>query len=954
MAEIFLFRALGTPKIEGPEDLVGKSATQRRTIALLAILAASGEAGVRREKVLELLWSDADPDRARHALTQGMYQARQALGKAELFIALPHELRLNPAVITSDIAQFEAAIERGDFEGAATLYRGAFLDGFALSITPEFERWVALQRIRFSEQATRAVDMLASRAEQADDWSTAVHWLKQLATLQPVRGAVAVRLMRAMAATGDRDGALQYARVHAALVESELAAPIDPAVSALEEQLRTGAPQAQSRSTVPEEPPSTTAAVGAEQESVTASTLQHGDEPTLPHASPRASRNHKRRNVLLIAALGVILIAGVVWRMVTQHKPGTAAPPGDVLVVLPFRVTGDGPRATYLSEGLMDLLLATLSDAAPGTAADPGVLMRAWRDAGGTASDGIAFPEGIALARRFNGTQLVGGNVVVMPKQLVITGWLADVQRARIDAQATVEGPLDSLTTLVDRLSARLVAERAGQPARLADRTSNSLAAVRAYLAGRAAYRAGRFESAARQFEVALARDTTFPEAAFWLMISGNRSHNLERRARGLRLAWATRNDLTDADRAYLIAFAGPRYPRESSDRDRLLAWRSVVGRSSDRPEAWQELGEALFQTGGMLGVHDARMQAERAFQRARSLSPTFAPPIPYLVQIAALNNDRVLLDSLATTVLKDSSDAGDFARWRLALARHDPTLWRRVRARFARMPLSSVRAIAMAAQYQILSAHSRDTLADRWAREDVLPAAAALARRTIAPEARRDALLALHSAALRTGQSTVVRQALAELDDILGDDRMADRLRVTDALYDGGDSASARAAVETLASESPGAGTLTFSVPDQETGLNACVPAQWNLDRNGVPTERIQQIIIALRRAAERTDDATLLACSVLLDARINTHRDAGQRDRALHTLDSLLHIGAPLGELRAYLPVAIERIYMEMGAKDQAQTAAHRYSFMREWPVYIQDADPEVLQSVPSASPE
>jgi hypothetical protein len=453
---------------------------------------------------------------------------------------------------------------------------------------------------------------------------------------------------------------------------------------------------------------------------------------------------------------------------------------------------------------------------------------------------------------------------------------------------------------------------------------------------------------------VALVRDTTFPEAAFWLMVSGNRSHNLERRARGLRLAWATRNDLTDADRAYLIAFAGPRYPRESSDRDRLLAWRSVVGRSPDRAEAWQELGEALFQTGDMLGVHDARTQAERAFRRARFLSPTFAPPIPYLVQIAALNNDRISLDSLAATVQEDSSDAGDFARWRLALARHDTTLWRRVRARFARMPLSSVRAIAMAAQYQMLSAPANDPLATRWAREAVLPAATALERRTIAPEARRDALLALHSAALRTGRPAVVHQALAELDDILGDDRMADRLRVTDVLYDGGDSAPARAAVGTLESESMASGTITSQVPDQETGLNSCVPAQWNLDRNAVSATRIQQTIIALRRAAEQTDDAALLACSALLEARSNTRRDTIQRDRALRTLDSLLHVGAPVGELRAYLPVAIGRIYAELGAKDQARAAAHRYSFMREWPVYVWDADPEVVQSTPNASSE
>ena len=79
------------------------------------------------------------------------------------------------------------------------------------------------------------------------------------------------------------------------------------------------------------------------------------------------------------------------------------------------------------------------------------------------------------------------------------------------DIRATVEGPADSLTALVDRLAAQLLALGAGEgPYRLSALTTTSLPALRAWLNGRAANRKGDYARARDLFDQAIEYDSTF------------------------------------------------------------------------------------------------------------------------------------------------------------------------------------------------------------------------------------------------------------------------------------------------------------------------------------------------------------------------------------------------------------------------------------------------------------
>ena len=169
---------------------LGGAAAQRRVLAFLSALAVAGDGGLSRDRVAALLWPEADTERARHSVTQALYSARRALGAEDLFEA-GSDIRFNPAVFTSDVHEFQAALEAGELERAVALYQGPFLEGFFFSGSPEFERWSSAQRVRFEDALVGALAELATQAEQAKDARAAVEWRKRLAGLRPLDSAIA-------------------------------------------------------------------------------------------------------------------------------------------------------------------------------------------------------------------------------------------------------------------------------------------------------------------------------------------------------------------------------------------------------------------------------------------------------------------------------------------------------------------------------------------------------------------------------------------------------------------------------------------------------------------------------------------------------------------------------------------------------------------------------------------
>src|SRR5690348_15560973 len=109
---MFRLETLGGLSLTGEDGPV--RTTQPRRLALLTLLAVAVERGLSRDKLQACLWPDSPSENARHALEQLLYALRRQLGDDAFLGTNP--LALNPAVIGSDVDDFQRAVEHGTFE----------------------------------------------------------------------------------------------------------------------------------------------------------------------------------------------------------------------------------------------------------------------------------------------------------------------------------------------------------------------------------------------------------------------------------------------------------------------------------------------------------------------------------------------------------------------------------------------------------------------------------------------------------------------------------------------------------------------------------------------------------------------------------------------------------------------------------------------------------------------
>src|SRR3954471_7481137 len=127
------------------------AAQQRKTLGLLALLAVAGQRGLSRDKLIAALWPETNAEHGRALLRQACYALRRDLLAPELFLG-SIQLRLNPAVISSDVDSFTCALEENDRSRAVSCYSVPFLDGFYLNGGGEFEEWAETERRRLASQ----------------------------------------------------------------------------------------------------------------------------------------------------------------------------------------------------------------------------------------------------------------------------------------------------------------------------------------------------------------------------------------------------------------------------------------------------------------------------------------------------------------------------------------------------------------------------------------------------------------------------------------------------------------------------------------------------------------------------------------------------------------------------------------------------------------------------------
>jgi TolB-like protein/DNA-binding SARP family transcriptional activator len=352
-----MVKLLGSSSIDTARGaLVTGRAAQGRRLALLAILALARGRPISRDKIVALLWPESTSERARHQLSDAVYIIRGALGENAIRSA-GDELLLDPAVLPSDVAQFERSLDEGHPDAAVALYRGALLDGFHLSDAAEFERWLDGERARLAQRYAVARESLALAAEERGDMVAAVEWWRKLAAHDPYSGRITLRLMRALDAEGNRAGALQHARAHATLLREDFDAEPDSEVSAFAELLRSEPTRRRDDAAVAvPERAAPEVATRAARRSVPPVELPAAMSAPLLSQQPRKVRGYL---VAPVAALLLVALVGAYQIRAARLAKVTGAVRS--VAVLPFVNMTAEPDKAYFSDGLTEEIITALS-----------------------------------------------------------------------------------------------------------------------------------------------------------------------------------------------------------------------------------------------------------------------------------------------------------------------------------------------------------------------------------------------------------------------------------------------------------------------------------------------------------------------------------------------------------------------------------------------------------------
>jgi eukaryotic-like serine/threonine-protein kinase len=622
------------------------AAQQRKTLALLALLAAAGDQGLSRDKLITALWPETDDEHGHRLLRQSCYALRRDLHEPDLFLG-SLQLSLNPAAISSDVDWFACALEENDPTRAVSLHRAPFLDGFYLNGGGEFEDWAETRRAKLAGQCREALEVLSAEASGRGEHRLAASWWRRLLELDPLSAHAALGLMTALDNAGEHAEALRLGEAYEKLVRSELGADPPPGVAQWIEQHR----HISENGSRPPDPAPADRSTAADRFATAAEEGPQRRSGVVPVRRWRAGA------VIGLAALGAagVLISG------SRSDPPTDP---NLVAVAPFDVLD--PSLSIWHEGLVDILARDLDGAGPLRTVPQTVGLKRWRGRADRVS-------AASFGHRTGAGLVVFGSIRKTRDTVSLRAALLDVGRKRVGPDLEVKGATADIGDLADSLGVRILQalgrDRPIGAVRRVSIGSRSLPALKAFLYGEQFYRLGRWDSALVYYDRAVTQDSTFAIAYKQMGMAVDwHPANEQSYLRGIeyfRKAVLLNHGLSPKDSMQIAADSFDIAATDATDPADLIRfsyrWYSTLEDAAHRypedPEVWYRLGDARYHSDPPFGGPPG--PALQAFDRAIALDSGFAPAYEHTVALAILLNRPDLARKYADAYLRlDPTDA--------------------------------------------------------------------------------------------------------------------------------------------------------------------------------------------------------------------------------------------------------------------------------------------------------
>ncbi len=357
-----------------------------------------------------------------------------------------------------------------------------------------------------------------------------------------------------------------------------------------------------------------------------------------------------------VAILAVGTFAG--WRLSRPSGPVVEA--AQRIAVLPFRTSGED--VALLGEGMVDLLSTNLDAIGGISTVEPRTVLQRWKERG----SGVDLEGALAVGRDVDAGAVLLGSVIETGSSVRLSADLYDSKGAKL-ATAQVNGPADSVLSLVDGLSLALMREvwRSNEPlpsVRVGGLTTTSIGAMRSYLAGEKLYRQSAWDSAAVAFQRAVEQDSTFALAHYRLATTygwtGNSGSREALSAGASAVKYAAR---LPADERFIVT------AYQLFQQGRIEATDSMLRYTAAHPgdaDGWYLLGESMYHSRNRAPRLPAELRAP--FDRVLALDSSLAPAAIHPLELTLEQQDTAGYRAYLH-VLEKAGAAGELARFRPA-----------------------------------------------------------------------------------------------------------------------------------------------------------------------------------------------------------------------------------------------------------------------------------------------